>query len=169
MMIHMLTTCSIHCAETGPTLRGAVTKYCEHLLQEVAKSGLVKEVERFKFAIETVITWAARLEADVQNILARAKLPKDHIEEVATELGKRFQGVLEELQVIFPPPETAPGHSIRMGIVDHALTRAGEVLVALVMTFGASEEYIAGLRATFENLKPFVRDVVVTIGESQDV
>ena len=148
-------------------MRNAVTKYSYSLLDELAESGLAKEIGHFKTAMHTVITRAGKLESDVRHILAESKLLQpDRIDEIFKELGEKFEVILGELQVKFPAPDTAPKHKLRKKMVEYALTRAGEELIALLAKLGVSKDRLVVLQADFEKLKTHVRDIVVTIGKN---
>ena len=152
------------------SIRAAVTRYAYYLLDELANSGLAKAVEDFKIAMHTAITWAGKLETDINKLLTEQEsllVQSDHINvnEISVELAERFNVVLEELQVMFPAPDSAPKHELRVNITGHALTRAEEEFVALLLRLGLSENQTLALQGDFEKLKPHVRDVIVTVGE----
>ena len=136
-----------------------MTKYAESALEEFSKTGLAQEIENFKDTVHTVITFAKQIESDLQPLLS-----KRDSEGVPDELDERFNNILDELQVMFPAPDTAPSHEQRKNMTDHALTRAGEELGKFAVTLGVSKEQSEGIQRDFENLKPFVCDLVVTIG-----
>ena len=117
--------------------------------------------------MRAIIAGANQLEADIRSMAILSKQQhtgSDDADAFAAELSSKFKGILEDLQAMFPSPDAAPSHEERKKIIDLALDRAGEELVALAVKFGASEEKAETLKSNFEKLKQYLRDFFVAIG-----
>ncbi|KAJ7757722.1 hypothetical protein DFH07DRAFT_695745, partial [Mycena maculata] len=85
------------------------------------------------------------------------------LDDIAEDLQHAFAKVLKELQVMFPPPDKAPGHEDREVVVTAALEKAGAALVMVCAQYGMDEERV---RVHWDGtLRPAIHTTVVLIGD----
>jgi hypothetical protein len=81
--------------------------------------------------------------------------------DLAGDLERALEKVLEELQVMFPAPNKAPGHDDRQKAVSSALEKAGAELKAVCGKHGMDEENVA---AHWETIQGAIENMVVLLG-----
>ncbi|KAJ7797283.1 hypothetical protein B0H14DRAFT_2911950 [Mycena olivaceomarginata] len=82
--------------------------------------------------------------------------------DLAGDLERALEKVLEELQVMFPAPNEAPGHEDRQKAVSSALEKAGAELKAVCGKHGMDEENVA---AHWETIQGAIENMVVLLGD----
>ncbi|KAJ7482377.1 hypothetical protein B0H11DRAFT_2418663 [Mycena galericulata] len=85
------------------------------------------------------------------------------LDDIAGDLQRVFEKVLEELKDMFPAPDHAQGHDERQAAVAVALEKAGAALVTVCAKYGMDEERA---RAHWDGVvRPAIHTTVVLIGD----
>ncbi|KAJ6515470.1 hypothetical protein C8R45DRAFT_854738 [Mycena sanguinolenta] len=148
-------------------LGDAARKYGQKLLEDAAATSqdVREKIEEMKDHVQTVIGGAVALHAQTSTKNMRVRRASDEKAETATlgeDLERAFGKVLEELQMIFPAPEEAPGHEEREKRVVIALEKAGAELKAVCAKHGMDEDFVA---SQWETIRGAIEKLVVLIGD----
>lgn len=86
--------------------------------------------------------------------------------DVSQELDVLSSGIIAHIQQAFPPPDQAPSHKERMEMTNVALVRFENGLLDLTSRLGLPEGEISAFRNTLDQLRPLVKDLIVTMGKT---
>nr|GAT52825.1 predicted protein [Mycena chlorophos] len=82
---------------------------------------------------------------------------------VVEALERGFAAAVNELQILFPPPDRAPNHEQRQAAVTEAMTRVGKVLGSVLGEVGVEKEGAEKIWRTA--IQPALTAVIVLIGD----
>ncbi|KAJ7853878.1 hypothetical protein B0H13DRAFT_2082005 [Mycena leptocephala] len=108
---------------------------------------------------EKLIEETAERSKDVREKIGELKERMDEIVHgakalhMAGDLERAFEKVLDELKVMFPAPDQAPGHEERQKVVMVALEKAGGALITVCVKHGMDEK------------RPAIEKMVVLLGD----
>jgi DNA-binding ferritin-like protein len=153
--------------ELGETAR----QYGEKLIEETAeRSKDVREkIGELKERMDEIVHGAKALRDEFQaSVKRRTQRSSDESEnndfstkDMAGDLERAFEKVLDELKVMFPAPDQAPGHEERQKVVTVALEKAGGALIAVCVKHGMDEKRVGGVWGT---VQPAIEKMVVSLG-----
>ncbi|KAJ7741010.1 hypothetical protein B0H16DRAFT_1565681 [Mycena metata] len=138
-------------------------KYSENLLEETAKrSQEVREkIDELKARMEEIVRSATALHDELQgSVKLRAR--DVSAEDMTGDLQRAFEKVVEELKVMFPAPEEAPGHEERRRVIAAALEKAGVALTEVCIKYGMDEERV---KAHWQTVRPAIESMVTVLGD----
>ncbi|KAJ7822252.1 hypothetical protein B0H13DRAFT_2113042 [Mycena leptocephala] len=145
--------------ELGETAR----QYGEKLIEETAeRSKDVREkIGELKERMDEIVHGAKALRDEFQaSVKRRTQRSSDgsenndfSAEDMAGDLERAFEKVLDELKVMFPAPDQAPGHEERQKVVMVALEKAGGALITVCVKHGMDEK------------RPAIEKMVVLLGD----
>ncbi|KAJ7126396.1 hypothetical protein C8R43DRAFT_1075153 [Mycena crocata] len=82
--------------------------------------------------------------------------------DIRAALEQAFAAVVEELKVMFPPPDQAPGHEERQRMVAVALEKAGTAFMTVIGSYGMEKEH---LQVHWDAMRPSIEAMVVLLGD----
>ncbi|KAJ6539732.1 hypothetical protein B0H19DRAFT_960152 [Mycena capillaripes] len=119
--------------ELGDTAR----QYGQKLMKDAAEGSkdVREKIDQLKERMETIVRGATALHNELGASVKRRAMDGGNVEEsvasadgLAGDLERAFAKVLEELEVMFPAPDEAPGHEERQRVVAITLEKAGDLV-----------------------------------------
>ncbi|KAJ6475677.1 hypothetical protein DFH09DRAFT_1109190 [Mycena vulgaris] len=135
-------------------------RYGDKLLKDAeATSQEVREkIGEFTGRMDALVRGAAALHEELHT-----SATLQFVDAISEDLERAFAAVLEELRVLFPAPEKAPGHAERREAVGVALEKAGAALMGVCVKYGMDEERA---RQHWDGaMRPAVETIVVLLGD----
>ncbi|KAJ6466730.1 hypothetical protein C8R47DRAFT_1153511 [Mycena vitilis] len=158
--------------EMGDTARS----YGEKLLEDAAKHSkeMHDSISELKERLQAIVHGATALHDELETSVKSKS--KSHAQrsvgkgdenaisggDLAEDLERAFNNVLEELKGMFPTPKEAPGHEDRQKMVAVALDKAGVALMTVCVKHGMSEERV---EMHWSIVRPAVENVIVLMGD----
>ncbi|KAF7355687.1 hypothetical protein MSAN_01486500 [Mycena sanguinolenta] len=146
-------------------LGDAARKYSQKLMEDAAATSqdVREKIEEMKERVQAIIGGATALhdlQVSMQSRLAGRS--SDEKSTVGEDLERALGRVIEELQIMFPPPGEAPGHENRQKMVVMALEKTGVELKAVCAKHGMDEDFVA---AHWETIRGAIEKLVVLLGD----
>ncbi|EIW81951.1 hypothetical protein CONPUDRAFT_152843 [Coniophora puteana RWD-64-598 SS2] len=142
-------------------LEGKFKEYADRLIKQAKTS--YKDVARSFDDVNQRVQYIVEASAELRNSIAlKARAQDFTFEHFSEELSKQLGGALEELREEFPPTNQAPGHERRREMVERALAKVEERMLAVARKFGLDE---ADVHKFFAAAGPHIVDVVTTTGD----
>jgi hypothetical protein len=150
--------------ELGDTAR----RHGEKLMEDAAarSKDLRDKIGELKARMDSIVHAATALH-ELQKLRIKRRESDDGDDspvsttDLAGDLERALEKVLEELQVMFPAPNKAPGHEDRRKVVSLALEKAGAELKTVCGKHGMDEESVA---AHWETIQGAIENMVVLLG-----
>jgi hypothetical protein len=138
-----------------------------HTLEEAAaRSKDVREtIGELKEHMNTVVDGAKALLDELHEVTVKRRASDergDSEEDITKDLERAFEGVLEELKVMFPAPEEALGHEERQRVVTVALDKVGSALITVCVKYKMDEERA---RSFWETIRAALEKLIMLLGE----
>jgi len=150
----------------------AAQRYGAKLMDDAAarSKDMRKKIGELKDRMEAIVHGATALhELQISTIKRRAKRSSDDsdqspvsTDDMAGDLERAFEKVLEELKVMFPAPEKASGHEERQKVVSVALEKAGAALISVCAEHQMDEERV---RSLWQTIRAAIEKLVVLLGD----
>ncbi|KZT07299.1 uncharacterized protein LAESUDRAFT_123182 [Laetiporus sulphureus 93-53] len=144
-------------------LGGRAKQYSEYLMSTVKAendAAVGYKLHRMRSAVGQLVLDAGALRRDVE--ASAYRVHGESMEDIGKKLDSLMAELFEQLKVMFPPPDHAPGHLERKEKVDAALGKLEEALIHFGVQCGVSEE---SMRAHTANIIRTIEVIAITTGD----